>query len=103
VALVVVPGDYGKPRPAVVVQSDTMNEVHGSTIVCLFTTNEREVEGVRVPVEPGPTTGLTSRSFVMTDKIMAIRRDRVRAVVGRLDPRVLREVSRCLMTVLDLP
>ena len=30
VVLVVVPGDYGKPRPAVVVQTDLVNDTHSS-------------------------------------------------------------------------
>jgi len=31
--------DYGKPRPAVVVQSDLFNDLHSSVVVCLITSH----------------------------------------------------------------
>ncbi len=37
VVLVAVPGDYGKPRPAVVIQTDLANETHASFVVCPMT------------------------------------------------------------------
>ena len=39
VVLVVLPGDYGKPRPAITVQSDLLNtEDPASYLVCPLTT-----------------------------------------------------------------
>jgi mRNA interferase MazF len=34
-------GDYGKPRPAVVIQSDLFNPTHASITVCPITTFDR--------------------------------------------------------------
>ncbi len=103
IAIVVVPGDYGKPRPAVIVQSDLLNDSHASIIVCLLTTPQREIEGVRVVVEADAGTGIKERSFVMVDKVTGLTCEKVRTVVGRLDQTALQELNRCLMTVLDLP
>ena len=41
VVLVVVPGDYGKPRPAVVIQTDLVNDTHSSVVVCPVLGNPR--------------------------------------------------------------
>jgi mRNA interferase MazF len=102
VVLVVLPGDYGKPRPAIVVQTDLLNEVHGSTIVCLTTTYEREIPGVRIAVEPEEGTGMEKRSYIMADKLTTARRDKVRAIIGRLDAQTVAQLNRAPMTVLDL-
>ena len=37
IVLAVARGDYGKPRPAVIVQSDLFNATHASLLVCLLT------------------------------------------------------------------
>ncbi len=34
IVLVTAPGDYGKRRPAVVIQSDLFNDTHASIVVC---------------------------------------------------------------------
>ena len=103
IALVVLPGAYGKPRPAVIVQADLMNETHGSTVVLPLTTYQLAIEGVRVRIGPSASTGLRESSFVMVDKITVVPREKVRAIVGRVDPAVLQEIGRCLMNILDLP
>ncbi|GAB4204220.1 MAG: hypothetical protein Fur0019_04650 [Tibeticola sp.] len=53
---VALQGDFGKPRPALIVQSDLLAE-WGSVIVCPVTSELREV-AFRVLVEPTSGTGL---------------------------------------------
>ncbi len=52
VVLVIAPGDYGKSRPAVVVQSDIFNETHASIVVCLLSTDLQDAPLFRLSVEP---------------------------------------------------
>jgi mRNA interferase MazF len=58
--IVAAPGDYGKPRPAVVVQSNAIPEGHASTVICPMTSELVEAD-FHVTIEPGPETGLRVR------------------------------------------
>jgi mRNA interferase MazF len=72
-------GDYGKPRPAVVIQSDLFNPTHASITVCPITSHLIEAPLFRLSLVPNKLTGLTSVSQIMIDKINAF-------FVGRLVP-----------------
>src|SRR5205085_5145086 len=74
--IVAASGDYGKPRPAVVVQSNAIPESHASIVICQITSELAEAD-FRITIEPGPETGLRVRSQVMADKPVTIRRERV--------------------------
>src|SRR5271166_5945471 len=80
---VAVTGDYGKPRPAVVIQSDALEET-GSVLVCLLTTTQRQAPFHRLPLEPTPGNGLREPSDVMVDKIFALARGKCGEAIGRL-------------------
>jgi mRNA interferase MazF len=100
--LVVSPGDYGKPRPAVVVQTDLLNETHASLAVCLLTTHAVDAPLFRLDIEPTPQNGLQAKSQIMVDKIVSLKRERVKEVMGRLDERSLICLNRSLAFVLGL-
>jgi mRNA interferase MazF len=101
VVLVALPGDYGKPRPAVIVQTDLLNDSGpASYLVCPLTTTLTGAGAVRVPVEPSAANGLRTRSEVMVDKTSAAPAARLRSVVGRLDGGTMRAVDRALLLVL---
>lgn len=88
---VAVSGDYGTPRPAVVVQTDALGEEHGSVIVCQMTSVIEDAPEFRITVEPSPANGLRAPSQVMADKPVTVRRARVGERIGRLgDPDVMR-------------
>ncbi len=53
-----LPGDYGKLRPAVVVQADLFNEKHPSMAVCPITSEITGLSLFRVPLGASETTGL---------------------------------------------
>ena len=53
---VVTSGDYGKPRPALIVQADAYAE-HPSITVLPLTSELHDVPLLRVTVEPGKDTG----------------------------------------------
>ncbi len=98
---VALSGDYGKPRPALVVQSDWLNE-GDSVLVSLLTTTVRDAPLYRLTVEATPETGLRRRSQVMIDKIMAVRRVRCGPVIGRLGQSEILALNRLLALMLGI-
>ena len=98
---VALSGDYGKPRPALVIQSDFLPETD-SVLVCLLTTLRRAAPLYRLALLAGEATGLREPSQVMVDKIMAVRRDRCSAPIGRADDAALLAVGRLLAFVIGI-
>lgn len=92
---VAAPGQYGKPRPALVIQSDLFAD-HPSTTLCLITSDLRDTPLFRLTVEPTDANGLRQRSQIMIDKILSVPRERVGAVIGRLDHTAMVAVDRAL-------
>ena len=76
-------GDYGKPRPAIVVQSDALDAAD-SVLVALFTSAISDAPLYRLTVAPAAMNGLKSVSQVMIDKIMAYPRAKCGPAIGRL-------------------
>jgi mRNA interferase MazF len=84
VVTVAAAGDYGKPRPAVIVQTDAFPETHASVVVCQMTTELADAPDFRVTIDPSGANGLRARSQVMADKLVTIRRERIGRLIGRL-------------------
>jgi mRNA interferase MazF len=93
---VAIQGDYGKPRPALVVQSDLFNDTHASVTVVPVTSTIVDAPLFRVTVEPSRRNGLRTISQIMVDKVTTVRRQRLGQTVGRLEEDVLLRVSRAL-------
>lgn len=85
VVTVAATGDYGKPRPAVIVQTDALPADHASVVVCQMTSDLSDAADFRVTIEPTDANGLRMRSQIMADKPATIRRERIGAVIGHLD------------------
>jgi mRNA interferase MazF len=92
IVTVALPGDYGKPRPAVVIQSDSLSSTD-SILVCLVTTDRHDLPVYRLPVEPSKANSLRDPSDIMADKIMAVVRNKVGRVIGSLEPERLAELT----------
>lgn len=92
---VAAPGDYGKPRPALVIQSDLFDELP-SVALCLVTSELRNAPIFRITVDPGPENGLRNLSQIQIDKIVSVPRERVGSVIGRLDDATMLKVNRSL-------
>jgi len=75
-------GDYGKPRPAVIVQTDAFPENHASVVVCQLTSELADAPDFRVTIEPKPENGLRFKSQVMADKPVTVRRERIGQKTG---------------------
>ena len=102
VVLLVAQGDLGKPRPGVIVQADELGDTTNSILVCPMSSDLSEFRMIRPVVEPSATNGLRLRSQIMTDKINALRRDRVRQVLGYLDDETTERLNSALLIALGL-
>src|ERR1700752_400760 len=78
-------GDYGKPRPAVIVQTDALPAGHASVVGCQMTSGCSEAPDFRVTILPAEENGLRVKSQVMADKPVTIRRERIGQQIGHLD------------------
>jgi mRNA interferase MazF len=101
VVIVAAPGDYGKPRPAVIVQSNAIPEDHASVVICQMTSELAEAD-FRVTVESGLETGLRVQSQVMADKPVTVRRERIGERIGRLGAADMARLNVALAFVLGL-
>lgn len=98
---VVTSGDYGKPRPALIIQADAYTE-HTSVTVLPLTSELHDMPLLRVTVEPGEDTGLRRRSQVMVDKTTTIPRAKIGNQIGHLSDAVLGNVDHALAAFLGL-
>ena len=102
VITVAAAGDYGKPRPAVIVQTDALPAEHASVIVCQMTSDVVDTPDFRVTIEPSDKNGLRSRSQVMADKPVTVRRARIGKQIGTLDAEDLARLNVALAFVMGL-
>jgi mRNA interferase MazF len=96
VVVVALPGDYGKPRPALVIQSDLFNETHASITVVPVTSTIVDAPLFRLTLEPSRGNGLRSLSQLMIDKVTTVSRTRITQSIGRLEDDLMVRVSRAL-------
>jgi mRNA interferase MazF len=102
VVLAVVPSESGKPRPGVIVQADEVNKDLSTIFVCPISSDIQEKLPLRPTMDAKPSNGLRLHSQIMTDKMVALKRDRIRRVIGRIDPETSQKLDRALLVVLGL-
>ena len=102
VVLMVVPSDLGRPRPGVVVQADEFAAGLLTIFICPISSDIQDGLLLRPLIEVAPQNGLRLRSQIMTDKMVALRRDRIRRVIGRIDAETSEQLDRALLLVLGL-
>jgi len=95
-------GDYGKPRPALVVQSDLFAELPSVVICPLTTTIRTDADQFRLDVEPSPRNGLRELSQIAIDKITVVPSAKIGAVIGAADDALLLRVNRALALFLSI-
>ena len=94
-------GDFGKPRPALILQAD---QFAGTATVTVLLVSSTLVEAplLRVTVHPNAENGLRRPSQVMVDKAMTVKREKLGQVFGRIDSEALLEIERCLAVFLGI-
>ena len=101
VVTIAAAGDYGKPRPALVIQSDAFEAIPSVTILPM--TSEIHADHlVRITMAPTRDNGLIAPSQVMIDKAMTIPRAKVGEVIGRADADTMSAVDAALGRFLGL-
>jgi mRNA interferase MazF len=102
VVTVAAAGDYGKPRPAIVVQTDALPQEHASVVVCQLSSELANAPDFRITIEPTSENGLRLISQIMADKPVTVRRERIGRTIGRLDDRDLVRLGAALAFVMGL-
>ena len=91
----------GKIRPVVVVQTDSLNRHHPSTIVCPLTTKVAGFENpLRVAIPKG-VSGLSRPSDILVDQVKSIDNRRLRRKLAALPDPYLSELRQKLLLILD--
>jgi len=98
---VAIPGDFGKPRPALIIQSDQF-EATGTVTVLMVSGTLVEAPLIRPAIQPTAENGLRKPSQVMIDKAMSVKRDKLGAPFGRLDDETMLSVTRSLAVFLGI-
>lgn len=98
---VALQGDYGKPRPALIIQSDLFNE-HPSVTILPVTGELRETPLFRIRLEPASANGLQKVSDVMVDKAQSVPRDRIGSVFGHVGEEEMLAINRSLAVFLGV-
>ncbi|GAB1463455.1 type II toxin-antitoxin system PemK/MazF family toxin [Pedobacter sp.] len=92
--------ESGKTRPVVIVQTNLLNSVHPSSIICPITTNVLpELEILRVHLN---TEQLAKESDILVDHVRAIDNRRLVSKLGELNKEQVKLVKQNLKVVLDL-
>ncbi len=94
-------GDFGKPRPALVVQADVFAE-HPSVTVLPVTSALVAAPLLRITLQPSADNGLTKPSQVMVDKALTVKRDKLGPAFGHIEADTMVEVERCLAVFLGI-
>lgn len=104
VVLMVVPGNLGRPRPGIIVQADQLGDDTTTVLACPLSSDVQSNPNPRIRpvVEPAAGNGLRISSQIMTDKLFAQRRERVRRVIGTIDSETRARLDTALLITLGL-
>lgn len=94
-------GDFGKPRPALIIQADQFEDTATVTVLLVSSTLV-DAPLLRVTVHPSAENGLQKPSQVMVDKAMTVKREKVGRAIGHIDPEALLEIERRLAVFLGI-
>jgi mRNA interferase MazF len=103
IVTVVAQGDYGKPRPAVIVQVDALSDAGlDSVIVCLMSSTIISAPLFRIHIEPLKSNGLEKASQIMVDKMVTVPSRKITQIIGSLSNEQLIQLNRTLAFVLGI-
>jgi mRNA interferase MazF len=102
IVTIAAPGEYGKPRPALVIQADVFNENHSSVTVAPLTSTIVDAPLFRITLDPTRQNGLNRVSQIMVDKVLTLPREKIGKRVGRLGNTLMIRVGRALSVWLGM-
>jgi len=95
-------GDYGKPRPAVVIQSDLFNPTHHSITLCPITSHLIDAPLFRISLTPNKLTGITLASQIMIDKVTTIKSEKITKKTGKISSEEMQKLNDALKLWLSI-
>jgi mRNA interferase MazF len=102
IVTIAAPGDYGKPRPALIIQADLFNDTHASVTVVPLTSTLIDAPLFRITLDPSRQNGLSRVSQIMVDKVLTLPRQRIGKRVGHLGNTLMLRVGRALSVWLGM-
>jgi mRNA interferase MazF len=101
IVAIALQGDYGKPRPALIIQSDLFGD-HPSLTILPITSEIRNTPLFRITLMPDRDNKLKQPSQIMVDKPQTIVREKAGSRIGHVDDDVMLEVNRALALFLGI-
>lgn len=101
IIICVLAGDYGKPRPGVVIQSNKYNKNRSSVLICPLTTHLTDDSDARMLLIPTKLNGLVSESQIMIDKGGAIKKEKIQKKIGKLSLEQIQELTKAIKAFID--
>ena len=102
IVTIAIQGDLGKPRPALIIQSDAFNDTHATITVLLVSSEIVNAPLFRINVEPSPDNGIQKSCQIQVDKPMTLKREKIGEVIGRIDDATMLQVNRALAVWMGL-
>ena len=94
-------GDFGEPRPALVIQADAFDALATVTVLPVTGTLV-DAPLLRITIEPDARNGLSKPSQVMADKGVTIRRNKVGPAFVAASDEIMLAVGRALTVFLGI-
>lgn len=98
---VAMAGDFGKPRPAIVIQTDYV-QFTDTILICMITSDLTSPSPFRTNIPSNAQTRLTKPSQVMADKTFAALRKRCGPVFGQAGDVVMTDLGIALAFVMGI-
>ena len=102
IVVAAAPGDYGKPRPVLIVQSDVFSDLPSFTVCPLTSHLRNDAPLLRLTLEPSSENGLRQTSQIAIDKMTTLPRERFGETIGRADDTTMLQVTRALAVFLGI-
>lgn len=102
VVIAVFPGELGKPRPAVILQPEELNEIFSTVLACPLTTHLIDAPILRPIIAPNTENGLQEFSQIMAEKISPLRKEVIRQRIGQLGAGEMKRLETALLHVTGL-
>ena len=94
--------ESGKLRPVLIVQTDLLNNVHPSTLICPLTTHiQPESDVLRIHLAKG-MANLKEECDIMVDQLRALDNRRLQKRVGKIPEDKIEALKENIKVILDL-
>jgi mRNA interferase MazF len=95
-------GGLRELRPALLIQADVFNDIHGSITVVPLTSTIIDAPLFRITLDPSRQNGLNRVSQIMVDKVVTLPREKIGKRVGHLGKTLMIRVGRALCVWLGM-